>query len=425
MFVKFSKAKLFAFLEQVFLVLGIFYHFGGFFYVSNKPLTFMVTDFVESTDLIESSTQDKWLVLFIYSVTFLLLLVHWRKALAVAKRFPVIWVLVGFALASNLWTLSPHLTRPRTIRLLGTTLFGLYFALRHNLNQQLTLLGFAYGIAALLSIVFAIGLPSYGLMPPSGSWSDEWRGIFSHKNVLGKAMSTSCIVFLVLCRSKRPKKFYFYFLLSFSFLVLLLSNSITSLITFLCLFLSFFILSILKLRSHFIVIVSCSTTLCLGSTFLWLFSNAERMAASFGRDLTLTGRTDLWNLVLYSIQERPILGYGYRAFWDGEYGPSSLIFQLSGWNPPDAHNGFLDLGLSLGIFAILIFAIGWLACFARSITWLSRSKHAEDLWPGVFFLGLVLNNLTETSLMQGDIFWLLFVTLSLTLFRKPDNQSIY
>jgi hypothetical protein len=33
-----------------------------------------------------------------------------------------------------------------------------------------------------------------------------------------------------------------------------------------------------------------------------------------GKDQTLTGRTDLWPLVIDSIAERPMLDWGYRAF---------------------------------------------------------------------------------------------------------------
>ena len=33
-----------------------------------------------------------------------------------------------------------------------------------------------------------------------------------------------------------------------------------------------------------------------------------------GKDITLTGRTDLWTVALVQISERPLLGVGFQAF---------------------------------------------------------------------------------------------------------------
>ena len=34
-----------------------------------------------------------------------------------------------------------------------------------------------------------------------------------------------------------------------------------------------------------------------------------------GKDATLTGRTDLWEFVKICISQRPLLGWGFSAFW--------------------------------------------------------------------------------------------------------------
>ena len=34
-----------------------------------------------------------------------------------------------------------------------------------------------------------------------------------------------------------------------------------------------------------------------------------------GKDVTLTGRTDLWAVAFQEIAERPLLGVGFQAFW--------------------------------------------------------------------------------------------------------------
>ena len=72
------------------------------------------------------------------------------------------------------------------------------------------------------------------------------------------------------------------------------------------------------------------------------------------RNQDLTGRTEIWSMVMDAILEHPWLGYGYHAFWRGADGPSVDV-RLSGWIPPHAHNGFLDLALDFGIAGPLLF----------------------------------------------------------------------
>jgi hypothetical protein len=78
--------------------------------------------------------------------------------LLVAQKDFLIWVLVGIALASAIWTVAPDITLRRSLLLLGTTLFGIYLAMRYSLREQLQLLSWALGLVILLSIVFAIGI---------------------------------------------------------------------------------------------------------------------------------------------------------------------------------------------------------------------------------------------------------------------------
>ena len=43
--------------------------------------------------------------------------------------------------------------------------------------------------------------------------------------------------------------------------------------------------------------------------------NADFIFDLFGKDQTLTGRTLIWPYVIDDISERPILGWGFHAFW--------------------------------------------------------------------------------------------------------------
>jgi O-antigen ligase len=63
-----------------------------------------------------------------------------------------------------------------------------------------------------------------------------------------------------------------------------------------------------------------------------------------GRDTSLTGRDAVWAFAAAAIVQRPILGYGYAAFWSD----SDWTLQALHWSPPHAHNGVLQVLLDLG-----------------------------------------------------------------------------
>ena len=48
---------------------------------------------------------------------------------------------------------------------------------------------------------------------------------------------------------------------------------------------------------------------------LGLWYNADFLLSFFGKDATLTGRTDLWLAILDLIKQKPLLGWGYMATW--------------------------------------------------------------------------------------------------------------
>ena len=64
----------------------------------------------------------------------------------------------------------------------------------------------------------------------------------------------------------------------------------------------------------------------------------EEMFGLIGKDPTLTGRTDIWVLLIESIKERWTLGYGYGAYWQEELGPSFAVRNALEWGVPTAHN---------------------------------------------------------------------------------------
>ena len=72
--------------------------------------------------------------------------------------------LVLLALFSTAWSADPGLTLRRSMALLATTLFGVDFAVRYSIRDQLRLLAIALGSVVLLSVIVQVFFP--GRFPP-------------------------------------------------------------------------------------------------------------------------------------------------------------------------------------------------------------------------------------------------------------------
>jgi len=240
--------------------------------------------------------QRTWLV--IYGMTGVLVLRHHRLIHRALGGNATLWGLVGLAIISAGWSVAPGLTLRRSVALLGTTAFGLYLAARFSRRDVLTLLLTALGISAVLSLAVALMMPSWGVF-------NGWRGVYLHKNSLGRAMALAVTLWLSLALFTRRSPLIASICLSLSFALLFLSNSKSSWVV---VGVTIALLPVLRLlRSHVgavgVVIMGVGIATPLGA--VWLSANAEVISALLGRDVTLTGRTDVWRLAWVWITERP------------------------------------------------------------------------------------------------------------------------
>lgn len=158
-----------------------------------------------------------------------------------------------------------------------------------------------------------------------------------------------------------------------------------------------------------------------GSVATLLLANAETILAAFGRDLTFTGRTELWAAVFNKIWERPWLGYGYTGFWQGWAGASGEVWSAVGWEAPSSHNGLLDLWLDLGLLGLSAFILSFIATCLRSVTWVRLTKTAEGMWPLAYLTFLFLANITDSSLFKQNFLWLMYVVITMSTHNRSIN----
>jgi exopolysaccharide production protein ExoQ len=352
-----------------------------------------------------------------YVLVLFLIIIRWKKVIHVINKEWTIWVLMVLVLASINWSFIPKLTQVRGIALVGTSLFGLYLASRYTIREQLQLLGWAFVTIIIMSFAFAIIIPKYGTMF-SGIHTGSWRGIYVHKNLLGRMMVMGTIIFWILAMDvkNRLNSYFWWVAFGLSFCLLILAKSSSSIINFITIFALIPAYNTFRWRYH-LMIPGVLTIVTIGASLsLWFNANAATLLDSIGKDATLTGRTDMWPAIIDMIGKQPWLGYGYSAFWDDWDAPGAEVWRIVKWTPPNSHNGLLDIGLELGLLGVGIFTVGFVTTLLRGINWLRVDKSWESFWTILYLTCLVLSNVSESSLLnRNDIFWVLYVSVSFSL----------
>jgi O-antigen ligase len=283
-----------------------------------------------------------------------------------------------------------------------------------------------------LSIILIFFFPSLGLLAqPDGDIT--WVGLFGNKNSLGQAAMILSVYFAWRFTQKvRERTFIFDYLPALlSLCVLFGSRSVTSIFAFLFGLAIFFISALGKFKRRYTGVIITYVSVfavviyLLVQITIWKYPIMAQVIESFGKDVTLTGRVDLWSDLWPIALMRPFLGYGFGGFWMGDMNPV-LKNQLAkwGWQVPNAHNGYLSVFIEMGIVGVIIVSLLILMTYVK----ISRlfSVHFElARLKMVILVVLLLHNLSEVSLCDlNNPLWFLFLFSAVSLpFASISEES--
>ncbi len=355
-----------------------------------------------------------------YFAAFVIGLIHFRQTLRAVYRAPALLALLLLACVSALWSELPGLVLRRSVGLAGASLFGLILASRLTLEEQLNLLRRVFRIAAGLSLALwgaalatgmnlaVTGAASNG-MGGDGGDAGSLRGIFGHKNVLGDIMALAILVeWHVPVQTARSRIVKALWLTAYGVL-LLFSDSATSLVAVVA---TLLLLHAVKAFRYQYGLLAPALTITGVFSAAFFMLNKDSVTGVLGRSSDLTGRIDLWHWVGAMILKRPWLGYGFSGFWRGASDESAVVEAHVGWSPVYAHNGYLEILLSLGFAGLLLFL--WVAAIGiwRSLIRARAARSIQDLWPLAFLVFFLIHNLAEcTILQQNCLEWALCIAV--------------
>ena len=162
------------------------------------------------------------------------------------------------------------------------------------------------------------------------------------------------------------------------------------------------------------------TALIAGAVGVLLLSAVVDVGAALqflGRDPTLTGRTDIWQLVLAEKTD-PLLGTGFYSFWLGPR--TERFWAMYAFRINQAHNGYLETYLNGGIIGVALLVIMLLAA-GRAI---QKYLVKDPEWGGmrfVFWLMVLIHNWTEASFTRLNILWLVLLVVMMEYSRKERD----
>jgi exopolysaccharide production protein ExoQ len=330
--------------------------------------------------------------------------------------------LVSLFLLSIAWSVDPWTTLRRGGLYVFFVLGAIGLAARLTDREFMGLLSTTCLLSAVASLALLAFDPSSALYLPD-SFFDSFeaspeitlalRGIFAQKNVLGQVMAAGALASMHMFRTgaSRHARFWSVVRLILFVAMVLATKSSTSISVTLYLCLMTFFICLYRRGGH-TRILGTSLAVLSGAVALAFILFPAPLLEMLGRDATLTGRTELWPLVIDKIYERPIVGWGYYAFWEFVNPEAEAIFAQLGWNVPSAHNGLLEMLVEVGLIGTILISI----IFLRSV-WLAYrclGTSARELGASSLLCSgaIVITGVTESVLMDFSSAWtLLFFML--------------
>jgi O-antigen ligase len=328
----------------------------------------------------------------------------WLRALS---RSGWLIALLAYMLLSTLWSDIPAIAVRRWVREAIILVVALVIMSEANPRQALeSLLRRSTYILLPFSLMLIKYYPALGVEYARWSGLQMWVGVTLHKNTLGRLCLISAIFLLWALyrhwRARTPAVGRYEIWADVSVLLIALfllsgdegAYSATSLGTFV--FGTATLIGLSWLRGLHIRVprtgLAALVIILIGFGAAAPFlggSNLASVSSTFGRDETLTGRTQTWAELVPVVERQPLLGSGFGSFWTTA---RRDFYQMS-----HGHNGYLDILLEIGAVGLAIY-IAWLVSCALRLHGALGKDYAWASLALCFLLMALVYNSTESAL---------------------------
>lgn len=372
-------------------------------------------------DYLQGSPLDRNFLIVLEILGVLVLLSRNINWMEFVKKNRALLLLYAFMGISILWSDFSGVSAKRWIRTIGDLIMAVLIVTEthYSLVTQKLFRTCAYLLVP-LSVYLIKYRRDFGVAYDNTGALEMWIGVTTHKNSLGQLASISAMYLIWALMAKSYKKRWLDIPVLMSSLWLLGGSgtaiSKTSMGVFV--FGTIVLAMLLIAKSNYRIIRNSLTVIVVGYVFGTLLSQhlfssdfIPFLVASTGGDPTLTGRTQLWDQLLIMGSPRWMFGTGFGAFWIGNV--SNNLWEIFRWNPGQAHNGYMDVYLELGVVGILLFVIFLLSVVKDILKNISYDSDYGRLRMAIFAM-ILIYNVTESSFLKPTSFlWFVMLIISI------------
>jgi O-antigen ligase len=366
---------------------------------------------IDSTTIEEGSGLDRIFILSLLVAGLLILMkrnYNWTNGI---KDNPWLILLLVFLLASILWSDMAFVSLKRWIRIPAVAIIMAFVVSteadpRKALESIFRRIVYIYPPFSFLMIKY---YPQFGIEFHQHTGEVMWIGASTQKN--GLALRCLFAIFFLLWTFIRRwrgrdisvtwyQTYIEVFLLALSMWLFMgpkhtITHSSTSTAA-LAIGLTA-LLGLLWLKRHTIIPSANSLSIVIAliiiygsvTPFLGGLTIFEEVAGLLGRDTSLTGRDDIWVKLIPTANQYLFFGVGFGGFWNNK------LVEVMRIN--EAHNGYLDTILNMGVIGLILISIFLIASCRKA----QREMTQDSDW-GIFWfciiLMTVLHNIAESSI---------------------------
>jgi exopolysaccharide production protein ExoQ len=140
----------------------------------------------------------------------------------------------------------------------------------------------------------------------------------------------------------------------------------------------------------------------LAISVIVIITNIDFVYSVLEKDPTLTGRTEMWPYVIDYVYQRPLLGWGFTAFWMPSNPPAAQIMSEVGFPLNEAHNGMLQLLLDIGVVGTAFFLFLWIRNLVMAVKCMNGPAREIGVSSLLLLVGILLIGVSEQVLTAAD-----------------------
>ena len=318
--------------------------------------------------------------------------------LSLCIRYWYLMALPIFCLLSAVWSQYPAISFRFGIQLTATVLIAIAMASTTSARAFSRALFGVFSLAMLTSILFGDVRSDTG----------AWLGIYGSKNALAGEAAT----YVIVCTSQildrtasNGHRVLAVLGLMIGAMLLLLAQSTGALIVVPpALFLLFSLLLIYRLSvvQRLVAMTFAVLLAAMMALLVTIYADAllDLLLETTGKDVTLTGRTDLWRIARELIAERPFFGIGYQAFWVKGYAPAEVLwynFAIESRSGFNFHNTYLSNAVEIGVIGVFLQVVVLYGAALATGLWALRTRLAEASLLFVLVAMIVMLSFVEVN----------------------------